>query len=71
MFETSNLPPAEGRGVAFGNYLSVICGNLCPNAAPLQDVEDTSQTSPKTRPYENGIFFFRNRLNPCKQLKRT
>jgi hypothetical protein len=45
MFEKSNLTPAKGRSVAFGSHLSVILKTLCPNAAPLQEVEDTSQTS--------------------------
>jgi hypothetical protein len=45
MFEKSSLPPTEGRGVVFGSYLSVICGKPCPNAAPLQEVADTFQTS--------------------------
>ena len=40
--------------MAFGSYLLVICGNLCPNAAPLQKVEDTFQTSFKGR-FSNHI----------------
>jgi hypothetical protein len=56
--------------VAFGNYLSVICGNLCPNAAPLQEVADTFQTSSEMRSSLCALFAIHLSIHIYRSIDR-
>jgi hypothetical protein len=47
----ANLSSDSGRGMAFDYYISVMTKNICPNAAPLQEHQDTFQTF--SLPYSN------------------